>query len=76
MTPIITSRPMPEKHAGRKGKKPFSELEPGQSFIFSSEASRYMQRLASASANYYQRKLGRKFATRMEPDGIVVYRIS
>ena len=51
-------------------------MEVGESFIFSNESTRAKQLLASANATYYKNKFpGRKYATRMEKDGIVVYRI-
>lgn len=75
MTQIIKDRPMPDAQSGRKTNHPWSTIEVGESFIHSKEATRQNQLLAAANATYYQKKHpGRKFATRMEADGIVVYR--
>jgi len=76
MTQIIKDRPMPEAQIGRRANHPWSSMEVGESFIFSNESTRAKQLLASANATYYKNKFpGRKYATRMEKDGIVVYRI-
>lgn len=65
MVKIDKNIPFPEK-ADRQTEYPWSDLEKGDSFVYSGYTPN-----AQAAASYYSHKLGKTFKARRDPRGIV-----
>jgi hypothetical protein len=70
--------PEPHKRNGYKSKYPFSQLEPGDSFLVptNKEQTHNVRNRVSAASHHYAAKHGWKFSIRVMVDGIRVWRTS
>jgi len=72
--PIDRNVPIP-KYAGQRGsteKYPWSQMDVGDSFVVGAKRAKTVRGCYVAAG----KRLGRKFATRMTPEGLRVWRIA
>lgn len=69
--------PLPRRLGGRTGSKyPFSQLEVGQCFVVNGGAKPATVRSAVGGYTKTHKELGRKFAVRVLPEGVGVWRVA